>query len=80
MNSLPFGLVRGFWRRKPSPYRAMRASGFKALGPTERTEEERMPAYERNVFYPVNIGDIFCARHKSSQAGLWSELNGLVLP
>lgn len=39
-------------------------SGFLPLDTTQRIEEERMPAYDRKLYYPVQLGDVFCSRYK----------------
>ena len=64
MKNLIAGLGRGLLRREPSPFRAVRSSGFLALDPTKKIEEERMPAYDRDLFYPVRLGDTFCSRYQ----------------
>lgn len=34
------------------------------LDPAKRFEEENMPAYERSLFYPVKLGDIFQSKYQ----------------
>lgn len=38
--------------------------GFESLGSTVKFEEEHMPAFERGLFYPVQIGQVFSARYQ----------------
>ncbi|KAJ5569564.1 kinase-like protein [Penicillium hispanicum] len=64
MKKFFLGFGRGFWRREPSPFRVARSSGFLALDMNKRIEEERMPAYEKELYYPVRIGDVFRSRYQ----------------
>lgn len=64
MKRLFLALGRGLWPRNPSPFRNVRSSGFLALDHTKKIEEERMPAYDRDLYYPVQIGDIFQSRYQ----------------
>lgn len=41
-----------------------RGSHIAALDPSKRTEEELMPAFEKCLFYPVNIGDVINAKYQ----------------
>lgn len=38
--------------------------GHENPDPTVKIEEEHMPAYEKGLFYPVHIGQIFNARYQ----------------
>lgn len=57
-------LGRRFLSRAPSPPRAIRHHGFTTLDPAVKIEEEKMPAYEKGLFYPVTLGDVFNARYQ----------------
>jgi len=48
-----------FWRRSPLPPRVFPHSGYKVIDPSTLIEEERLPHYDKHIFYPVRIGDIF---------------------
>lgn len=39
-------------------------SGFKTIPPTKRIEEERLPSYRPEDYYPVYIGEIFRSRYQ----------------
>lgn len=64
MNRLSPRIGSGFWRREPSPFRSARLSGFLALDITKQIEEERMPAYDKGLYYPVRLGDVFRSRYR----------------
>ncbi|KAL4891318.1 kinase-like domain-containing protein [Aspergillus ambiguus] len=53
-----------FLRRSPSPPRTLNSSKFPVLDSAIKIEEERMPAYDRGLYYPVKLGDIFLARYQ----------------
>ncbi|KAE8354163.1 kinase-like domain-containing protein [Aspergillus coremiiformis] len=57
-----FSCFRRFLRQ-PSPPRIPQSSGFPILDST-KMEEERMPAYNRGLFYPVKLGDVFVSRYQ----------------
>lgn len=50
--------------RAPSPPRSVRTFGFLHLDSATKIEEERMPAYERNFYYPVRLGDVYHSRYQ----------------
>lgn len=64
MNRLSPRIGSGFWHRKPSPFQPARLSGFLALDITKKIEEERMRAYEKGLYYPVRLGDVFRSRYR----------------
>lgn len=39
--------------------------GFKILDPAECIEEESLPGYTPELYYPVHIGEIFNARYQA---------------
>ncbi|KAB8276260.1 kinase-like domain-containing protein [Aspergillus minisclerotigenes] len=47
-----------------SPPRVRHSSTFPALDPAKKIEEQRMPAYDRGLYYPVKLGDVFCSRYQ----------------
>lgn len=48
---------------RASPFSVMKRS-FVTLDSTVKIEEEHMLAYERGLFYPVHIGDVFKDRYQ----------------
>ncbi|KAJ9367656.1 hypothetical protein DTO282E5_7653 [Paecilomyces variotii] len=62
MNRFP--RLRRFLGQPPSPPRRLKSSQFPILDPITKIEEERMPAYDRGLFYPVKLGDIFVSRYQ----------------
>ncbi|GFN12640.1 putative protein kinase [Aspergillus tubingensis] len=40
------------------------SSGYPILDSAKKIEEERMPAYERGLYYPVKLGDVFYSRYQ----------------
>ncbi|PWY95405.1 kinase-like protein [Aspergillus sclerotioniger CBS 115572] len=60
----PFHRLGRFFRRPPSPRRISTSSNFPVLDPATKIEEERMPAYERGLFYPVKYGDVFESKYQ----------------
>lgn len=54
---------RGLRYRTPS-LRVIRSCGFATLDPVKKVEEERMPAFEYGLFYPVQLGDTFRSRYQ----------------
>ncbi|PTU19731.1 hypothetical protein P175DRAFT_0503248 [Aspergillus ochraceoroseus IBT 24754] len=53
-----------FFRQCPSPPRILKPSKFPILDSATKIEEERMPAYDRGLFYPVKLGDVFVSRYQ----------------
>lgn len=41
-----------------------RTSGYRTVDSTVKLEEERMPAFSRKLYYPVNIGEIHNGRYQ----------------
>ncbi|PLN81850.1 protein kinase-like protein [Aspergillus taichungensis] len=54
----------GRFLRRSSPARVQKPSNFPILDPATKVEEERMPAYDRGLYYPVKFGDIFHSRYQ----------------
>jgi serine/threonine-protein kinase SRPK3 len=42
----------------------VRSSGFATLDKAVKFEEEKMPHFEKSVYYPVRIGDVFQDRYE----------------
>jgi hypothetical protein len=42
--------------------RVVNRSGFVLLDPALNIEEERMPAYDKGLYYPVRLGDVYSSR------------------
>ncbi|KAK2768826.1 hypothetical protein FQN54_000686 [Arachnomyces sp. PD_36] len=57
-------LGRHIWPRRPSQPRFISNLAFTKLDPTVKIEEERMPAYDLGLFYPVRIGEVFKDRYQ----------------
>lgn len=60
---------RGIIRRtmasaQPLRPRQFPASGFVKLDPSEKVEEEELPFYVAEQYYPVYIGEVFAARYQ----------------
>lgn len=39
-------------------------SGFEAIDPSDKVEEERLPYYRREDYYPMRIGDVIKERYQ----------------
>jgi hypothetical protein len=52
-------------------------SGFVELDATEKIEEEDVPAYVPEDYYPVYIGEVF--RSSCDKIRIWGELHGLAV-
>ena len=48
----------------PSPRRNFPASGFVTLNATKKIEEEEIPSYNPEDYYPVHIGEVFNSRYQ----------------
>jgi serine/threonine-protein kinase SRPK3 len=48
----------------PSPLRKFPTSGFVALNDAEKIEEEDVPSYIPEDYYPVYIGEVFNSRYQ----------------
>lgn len=48
----------------PSPPQNFPKSGFTELNPIEKIEEEDLPFYNPEDYYPVRIGEIFGSRYQ----------------
>lgn len=51
----PFGRLGWFLRRLPSPPRTRSTSNFPVLDSATKVEEERMPAYDRGLYFRSNL-------------------------
>ncbi|PKY09072.1 kinase-like protein [Aspergillus campestris IBT 28561] len=60
----PFIRLSRFLRRPPSSRRSISTRTPPKLDSFTKNEEERMPAFTRGLYYPVNLGDIFHSRYK----------------
>ncbi|RAL05403.1 putative protein kinase [Aspergillus ibericus CBS 121593] len=59
----PFHRLARFFRRPPS-LRIPPTPNIPILDPSTKTEEQRMPAYERGLFYPVKYGEVFHSKYQ----------------
>lgn len=50
--------------RSVEPAHDFTGHSFENLGPTLKVEEEHMPGYEKGLFYPVQIGQVFSSRYQ----------------
>lgn len=48
----------------PSPPQIFARSGFVEVDVAEKLEEEKVPAYKPEDFYPAYIGDVFRSRYQ----------------
>lgn len=48
----------------PLPARQLPTSGFVKLDPSENIEEEELPAYVADKYYPVYLGEVFADRYQ----------------
>ncbi|GIK00082.1 hypothetical protein Aspvir_004097 [Aspergillus viridinutans] len=60
----PFVRLGRFIRRPSSPPRIFKYSNFPTLDSATKIEEQRMPAYDRGLYYPVKLGDVFHSRYQ----------------
>lgn len=58
------GAVRTMASTSHSPPRRFPSSGFVALDPKLKVEEEELPSYVPEDFYPVTIGEVFVERYQ----------------
>lgn len=40
------------------------SEGFEKLPPDHKVEEETVPQYKAEKFYPVRLGEVFCSRYQ----------------
>ncbi|EZG08045.1 CMGC/SRPK protein kinase [Trichophyton rubrum CBS 735.88] len=62
-------LWTGLWKSKPAPKppeqpRSRPASGFQTVDAAQLVEEEELPDYKADRFYPVRLGLVFRGRHQ----------------
>ena len=48
----------------PLPPREFPSSGFAIIGPSQKVEEERLPFYNRDDYYPMRIGVLIKDRYQ----------------
>lgn len=48
----------------PSAPRSFPSSGFELVDPSEEVEEETLPTYRAEKYYPVHIGEVFDNRYQ----------------
>lgn len=61
-----FGVLNSLWTsvRPPSPPRSNLSTNAPILKTSRAVEEETLPYYDPDEFYPVHIGDIFKDRYQ----------------
>jgi hypothetical protein len=65
MSRLPHRFLgRIFSRRRASPVRHFAQSNVQLLDSSDKLEEETLPWYSHERFYPVKIGEIFQSRYQ----------------
>ncbi|KAI9675959.1 MAG: hypothetical protein M1829_003197 [Trizodia sp. TS-e1964] len=57
-------LGRRLFSSVPSLPRIVNGSGFVLLDPSTKIEEERMPAYDKGLYYPFRLGDVYSSRYQ----------------
>ncbi|EFE35053.1 uncharacterized protein ARB_06009 [Trichophyton benhamiae CBS 112371] len=62
-------LWSGLWKSKPAPKlpeqpRSLPASGFQTVDAAQLVEEEELPDYKADRFYPVHLGEVFQGRYQ----------------
>ncbi|KAI9790543.1 MAG: hypothetical protein M1816_005050 [Peltula sp. TS41687] len=58
------GMGKRVWRRAPSPPRTFSKFQFHSISSEELVEEETLPFYKHEEYYPVRIGEVFNARYQ----------------
>jgi serine/threonine protein kinase len=48
----------------PLPPREFQSTGFEVIEPSQMVEEERLPFYNREHYYPMRIGEVFMDRYQ----------------
>jgi len=48
----------------PLPPRAFQLTGFEVIDPSQMVEEERLPFYNRDHYYPMRIGEVLKDRYQ----------------
>lgn len=48
----------------PLPPRAFQSTGFEVIDPSQMVEEERLPFYNRDHYYPMRIGEVLKDRYQ----------------
>ncbi|KAF7946209.1 hypothetical protein EAE96_009211 [Botrytis aclada] len=51
-------------RRAPSPPLRFASTGFNLISDAQTFEEEQFDGFEKGLYYPVNIGDIFVSKYQ----------------
>ena len=62
--SLMFKLAKSLFRRQPWPQLRFPSSGFEVVSDTVLFEEEQLEEFQRGVYYPVKIGDVFASKYQ----------------
>lgn len=63
MSRFPFSLMRTVTSQGLPP-RQFPTSGYVALDPLDKIEEETLPLYKPENYYPVFIGEVFGSRYQ----------------
>lgn len=48
----------------PLPPRAFQSTGFEVIDPSQLVEDERLPFYNRDHYYPMRIGEVLKDRYQ----------------
>jgi serine/threonine-protein kinase SRPK3 len=59
-----FRLAKSLLGRQPWPQLKFPTSGFEVLSDAVLLEEEQLEDFNRGVYYPVNIGDVFASKYQ----------------
>jgi len=59
-----FKLAKNLFRRQPWPQLRFPSAGFDVVGDAILLEEEQLDEFKRDVYYPVNIGDVFASKYQ----------------
>lgn len=55
---------RSISTQSPPRARPFPVTGFETIPPSIKLEEEQLPFYSGNVFYPVRLGQVFQSRYQ----------------
>ncbi|KAI1933905.1 hypothetical protein LOZ66_006227 [Ophidiomyces ophidiicola] len=56
--------IRNLFRRPPSPARNFPSVGFKRIDDSQKTEEEKLPDYVAERYYPVRTGEVSASKYQ----------------
>jgi serine/threonine-protein kinase SRPK3 len=59
-----FKTAKALFRRQPWPKLKFPTSGFDIARDAVVFEEEQLDEFQRGVYYPVNIGDVFASKYQ----------------